>query len=90
MHVDSFGSHFWMFLVSGTKRWHIYPPTMRPYLYEDRAAQIFEVDSFDLDIAKYPLAKRTLVYEAELKPGELLFVPSGSPHQVFLLPLLSL
>jgi hypothetical protein len=25
LHIDAFGSHFWMYLVSGGKRWTFYP-----------------------------------------------------------------
>ena len=26
LHIDAFSSHFWMFLISGEKRWTFYPP----------------------------------------------------------------
>ena len=26
LHIDAFGSHFWMYLVSGQKKWTFYPP----------------------------------------------------------------
>ena len=26
LHIDAFSSHFWMFLISGEKKWTFYPP----------------------------------------------------------------
>ena len=26
LHIDAFGSHFWMYLITGIKRWTFYPP----------------------------------------------------------------
>jgi len=82
MHVDSFGSNFWMYLLSGRKKWHLFSPSAKSFLYEDRAARIFEVDTFNLDTKKFPLSTRPHVYECILEEGEVLFVPAGSPHQV--------
>ena len=33
LHIDSFGSHFWMLLISGRKRWVFYPAADVPLLY---------------------------------------------------------
>ena len=77
LHVDAFGSHFWMFLVSGRKKWTFYSPedcaALNPTFYDSldpvfrpTSAQLAAVDS----------------YNVVLEEGQLLFVPSGSPHRV--------
>jgi len=33
LHIDSFGSHFWMLLISGRKKWIFYPAEDIPLLY---------------------------------------------------------
>ena len=54
----------------------------RAYLYEDRAHQSFDADLFAPDFSKHPLLTRVKMVTATLAPGELLFVPAETPHQV--------
>jgi hypothetical protein len=82
MHVDSFGSNFWMILLSGKKHWHLFSQNHKSFLYEDRATGNFEINSFNLDVNQFPLSVEIPVYECILEPGEILFVPAGLPHQV--------
>ena len=75
LHIDAFASHFWMYLISGEKKWTFYPPDAEGHL------QPMFYDSMD------PVFKATDVdnvpsYCVHLKPGQLLFVPGGSPHKV--------
>jgi len=77
LHVDAFGSHFWMFLISGKKKWTFYSPedcgSLNPKFYNS-LDPIFRPSQDQLDAL--------ICYSVELEPGQLLFVPSGSPHRV--------
>ena len=77
LHVDAFGSHFWMFLISGRKNWTFYAPedcgSLNPKFY-DSLDPIFRPSKDQLESLQ--------CYSVELLPGQLLFVPSGSPHRV--------
>jgi len=101
LHVDSGATGFWMFLVSGRKRWVVYDEAERPYLYEriEQASYMADVlalnatqdekdrtmihDYFD---ATYPLLNRASAegrgYEIIQEPGDLVYIPPGSPHAV--------
>eukprot|EP00092_Neocalanus_flemingeri_P015057 GFUD01016263.1.p1 GENE.GFUD01016263.1~~GFUD01016263.1.p1 ORF type:complete len:476 (+),score=111.48 GFUD01016263.1:65-1492(+) len=77
LHVDAFGSHFWMFLISGKKKWTFYSPedcgALNPTFY----------DSLDPVFRPTPAQLETVhSYNVELDEGQLLFVPGGSPHRV--------
>ena len=82
VHIDSLESHFWMLLLEGEKRWAFFDRSQRPLLYEDRATQSFAADAFSPDFAAHPLLRAVRSREAVLRPGELLIVPAGTPHQV--------
>ncbi|EGD75714.1 hypothetical protein PTSG_07831 [Salpingoeca rosetta] len=88
LHVDAFASNFWMFLVSGVKRWIFFPPGDTPKLNPDltEAGQLsFKVHPFDHspgEACPHDLYACTQPLMCDLQAGELLFVPSGSPHAV--------
>lgn len=87
LHIDSFGSNFWMLLLTGRKKWIFYPPDEAPLLYPNYDFSLDPFFQFDPlsdspNYKDYPVAARTHPYEVVLRPGELLFVPSGSPHCV--------
>lgn len=78
-------------MIAGQKRWgFVLPDTttqasgqeQRAYLYEDRAHQSFDGDLFAPDFIQHPLLARVKLITATLEPGELLFVPAETPHQV--------
>ena len=76
--MDAFGSHFWMALFEGQKRWTFFNSddlaSLRP-CYKGSLDP-----TFDIDLA---VAERTLnPYSVVLKSGQVLFVPAGSPHRV--------
>ena len=77
MHVDTFGSHFWMALFQGRKRWIIFAPEaavcLSPSFLHGHDA-IFAADEVD-----YCQLDR---YDFELGEGDVVFVPCGSPHIV--------
>eukprot|EP00742_Colponemidia_sp_Colp-10_P010022 GILJ01010974.1.p1 GENE.GILJ01010974.1~~GILJ01010974.1.p1 ORF type:complete len:561 (+),score=66.54 GILJ01010974.1:486-2168(+) len=86
LHVDAFGSNFWMALIEGRKRWIFFDPNEIPYLYPEYVGlsldPSFAVDPIRPDLSRYPLFERAKATEIILEPGELLFVPSGCPHCV--------
>ena len=64
-----------MYLISGEKKWTFYPPDaegqLQPMFY-DSMDPVFKASNVD-NIPSYCV---------HLKPGQLLFVPGGSPHKV--------
>ena len=82
LHVDAFGSNFWMYLFKGRKKWTFFPKditnSLRPKYYES-LDPVFELD---LNNGSIPEATKNQACEVILDAGELLFVPYGSPHQV--------
>ena len=86
VHVDVLDTHFWMMQLRGRKEWVVYPRDARPLLYEDRPAAGFAVpDLFDADPAAYPLMSLAQGWRGVVYPGEVIYIPHGSPHQVGLL-----
>jgi histone arginine demethylase JMJD6 len=79
LHVDTFGSNFWMFLIHGRKKWRFYSPddlcALSP-MFPSSFEPVFSLSEEEIE--------RTGIqyYEVVLNPGELIFVPSGSPHSV--------
>ena len=49
LHIDSGATGFWMYLVSGIKRWIIYDEAERPYLYERIDQSSFMADVLALN-----------------------------------------
>ncbi|XP_078662513.1 lysine-specific demethylase 8-like [Branchiostoma floridae x Branchiostoma belcheri] len=85
LHVDAFGSNFWMALFQGRKRWLFFQKEDLPLLYPSynhSTDPTFDLDVFNPDVQKYPLLSQTHPRECILQPGELLFVPAGCPHRV--------
>jgi hypothetical protein len=85
LHVDAFGSNFWMALFQGRKRWTFFPPEDLPLLYPlfpDSTDAVFQVDLSQPDLSLHPLLSLSHPTQVTLSPGELLFVPAGSPHRV--------
>ncbi|XP_060556292.1 bifunctional arginine demethylase and lysyl-hydroxylase JMJD6-like, partial [Ruditapes philippinarum] len=87
LHMDAFGSNFWMALFKGSKRWVffdkedvalLYPVFGNPWSTDP----VFEVDLQKPDLKHHPLLSLTQPIECILQPGELLFVPAGCPHRV--------
>nr|XP_022313990.1 F-box protein At1g78280-like [Crassostrea virginica] len=85
LHVDAFGSNFWMAVFKGSKRWVFFPPSDMPYLYpqfHNSMDPIFEADLTSPNLEKQPLLHLTHPTECILTEGEVLFVPAGCPHRV--------
>jgi hypothetical protein len=86
LHVDTFGSNFWMFLIHGRKKWRFYSPhdlcalspsfprSFEPIFLRSSSLVDEEEEEEEEEGVEY--------YEMELQPGEMIFVPAGSPHAV--------
>ena len=80
LHVDAFDSHFWMILFEGEKEWTFFHPDSLPLLnpvYDSSLDPVFNYtdDDDDNGASLNPV-------KVVLKPGEILFVPRGTPHRV--------
>jgi len=82
MHVDSGGTNFWLYLLSGKKEWRFYPQDDIINLYEIPETVKYYADPFEPDVQKYPLMTRAKMYQATQEPGDLVFIPGGCPHAV--------
>ena len=78
LHVDAFGSHFWMALFEGRKRWTFFRPEDTPWLQPSFAAGT--EPSFPAGAVAAAGDLRPFV--VDLMPGDILFVPAGCPHTV--------
>ena len=82
LHVDSGGTNFWMYLMSGEKEWRFFPREDIVNLYPRWGTAKFEVDAFNPDFKKYPLFEKANMFYTIQKPGDLVFIPGGNPHAV--------
>eukprot|EP00949_MAST-11_sp_MAST-11-sp1_P003522 g3522.t1 len=82
MHIDSGATNFWLFLLSGEKKWRFFDYDEILNLYPIRQTQKFKVDVFDPNYAEFPLYSRAKLYEGIQRPGDLMFIPGGCPHAV--------
>jgi len=83
LHVDQWHGHFWMYMISGRKRWTIFHPEdahlLRPTVPEGRHHPVFS-DLHELEGDEgFERARRL---DIVLEEGETLFVPGGAPHLV--------
>jgi hypothetical protein len=71
--------------VHGRKKWIIYAPAERAFL-DLRTTRTFyfhsDCDPHDLDDPKFPLLRHARTYEITLEPGDVLWVPPFTWHQV--------
>lgn len=87
LHVDQWHGHFWMYLVSGRKRWTIWHPDdahlLRPVVKPGKVHPTFP-DLADLEEGKIeaPGFREARRVDVVLEEGETLFVPGGAPHLV--------
>eukprot|EP00977_Amphora_coffeiformis_P004206 scaffold875_cov185-Amphora_coffeaeformis.AAC.21 len=62
LHIDSGATGFWMYLISGRKRWIIYDEAERPYLYERIELSSFIADVLSLNATQHT-EERTMVHD---------------------------
>lgn len=82
MHIDSGATNFWLYLLSGQKKWRFYHRRDLVNLYLDPKSPNFFFDPFEPNIEKFPLSEYAQLYEGVQEPGELIFIPAGNPHAV--------
>jgi hypothetical protein len=71
--------------VTGQKKWHFYPCTDRMFLNAktERASYMYsDADPYKKDDPNFPLFKYAKHYEITLEPGDVLWFPSFTWHQV--------
>ncbi|KAG5189154.1 hypothetical protein JKP88DRAFT_218036 [Tribonema minus] len=75
-----------MALLAGRKRWTLFPRDQLALLYpvwrEGTHDPSFEVDLKLPDYRKHPAAAALTGWQCAMEAGDLLFVPSGCPHEV--------
>ena len=82
MHVDSGGTNFWLYLLSGKKEWRFYAQDDAINLYGIPETSKYNVDPFEPNVRDYPLMARAKMYKTTQLPGDLVFIPGGCPHAV--------
>lgn len=82
LHTDQGGTHFYQLLLAGRKRWRVFSVADMPKLYPRRQGMLFEADAFAPDPSRFPLMGAATAFEVVLGPGEGIYVPPNSPHQV--------
>ena len=76
LHLDIWGTHAWLAQLVGRKRWILFSPDQRQFLY-DCNAQLRDPDD-----ERFPLLKKSKPVECTIGPGDLIFVPGGWAHEV--------
>mmetsp|Transcript_7126 Transcript_7126/g.14305 ORF Transcript_7126/g.14305 Transcript_7126/m.14305 type:complete len:517 (+) Transcript_7126:124-1674(+) len=80
LHADWCSSSAWMAVTYGQKHWRIVPQRMRNLLEESTTQRgVFQQSLFAENEAELPFVD---IYDAIVGPGEVIFIPSGAPHQV--------
>lgn len=92
LHIDSGATGFFMYLVSGRKRWIVYNRDERPFLYEKMEEHAVYPDvlgtgkneeSNEFLSQRFPLLHRAEGgYEIIQEPGQLIYIPPNCPHAV--------
>lgn len=81
LHFDTLYTHNLFFQVTGKKRFLVIEPAYKDqsYIYSWRWSR---VDARHADFGKFPLFRDVEVSEAILEPGDILYLPAGTLHQV--------
>jgi hypothetical protein len=81
LHFDTLCTHNLFFQIAGRKKFILIPPDQKDYCYLEgwRWARF---DPSAPDFEKYPLSRATTPLEVILGPGEILYIPPGTLHQV--------
>ncbi|KAG0263471.1 hypothetical protein BG011_008764 [Mortierella polycephala] len=80
-HIDPSGTSAWNTLLSGHKRWALYPPHIVPPGHDPTSSKLISSVSWYLDI--YPLLPpESRPIEIVQHPGQTIYIPSGWWHMV--------
>lgn len=92
IHVDRGATGFFMYLVSGRKRWVVAHPSETVFVYKSISGNAFVPDVLGMDKSpkanrflkqRFPLLQRMEgMYEVIQEPGQLMYIPPNSPHAV--------
>jgi hypothetical protein len=85
LHIDSGETSFWMVVLSGRKHFRFVSPDALHFLKDvsrDEAYTSFRFDLFEPDFVHWPAATNLTVHDAIVGPGDTIYVPAGTPHQV--------
>jgi hypothetical protein len=86
LHIDSGATSFWMVVLSGRKQFRFAQPTsvhlLKSDSFHDQRYHNFLADLFEPDTARFPSIAELPILVADLGPGDLVYVPAGTPHQV--------
>ena len=91
LHADSASTAFWMAVLAGRKRFRLFNSTDTACLYPHPAGErtagdypeVFALDSFAPDFERHPRATECSVWEGDVGPGEMIFIPAKWPHAVW-------
>ncbi len=87
MHTDIWGTHFWMAQLEGRKRWILFSPDQRDFLYKN----CWQVRPDNPDLERFPLFAKAKGLDCTVGPGDMIFLPSKWVHWVISLdPTISL
>eukprot|EP00405_Crypthecodinium_cohnii_P039694 CAMPEP_0206545206 /NCGR_PEP_ID=MMETSP0325_2-20121206/11997_1 /ASSEMBLY_ACC=CAM_ASM_000347 /TAXON_ID=2866 /ORGANISM="Crypthecodinium cohnii, Strain Seligo" /LENGTH=984 /DNA_ID=CAMNT_0054044145 /DNA_START=125 /DNA_END=3076 /DNA_ORIENTATION=+ len=82
LHVDSGGTNFWLYLLSGKKEWKFFSHLDMINLYHLPMSEHYFIDVFNSTSEEFPLLKHADLYTGIQEPGDLMFIPGGNPHGV--------
>lgn len=83
LHFDNMHTHAFLMQLFGTKEYVVYSPAQTPWLYPRPGIEANKSSIDDLDhpdLTRFPLFARAVPGRCVLRPGEMLFVPSGWWH----------
>ena len=83
LHVDHGATNFWMYLMTGRKKWRFWDREQVFNLYLKPHTPHFRFRAFEIDLTRNPLVADAPMYEVIQEPGDLVYVPANSPHAVY-------
>lgn len=81
LHFDTLGTNNLFFQVVGSKRFILVPASQKDLCYIE-GWRWAKFDPSNPDYDKFPKAKNADIMEVIVGPGDILFIPSGTLHQV--------